>query len=663
MSSAEPLPFPAPRGTPGERLAARAAAAAGALAALLDEGPAEGAETSAARDFLRAMAAAAGEDDGRRPDGPDPLDRLASAFGLSPVEVELLVLAGLAEEHEGYAGVLRTLHPRAEPRATAGLAAQLLCGSPGERRLLRELLEAGPAVRAGVLRLGEEGPFFERSLFPADGLWSVLAGIDAWPAPLRPADAPTPTAGLKAWLDGAAAAAALRALAGGEPWTVLVTAENDALALERGAALAARAGATPAVFVLPADAGGETERLLSVHAAARGALPVVRMAAGDGPGGAEAPAFATHPGPVVVCGRAGGVVVRGARPVVEVAAPRLTAAAREVMWRELLPEAADAAADLAARYTVEPATAAAAAADARAVGRLERRAPSTADVGAAVRSRAGLALSSGVRLLRPAADWDRLVLSPGRKGQLREAIDRLLYQSTVLDRWRFLEGRAGARGVRMLFAGPSGTGKTLAAEVVAAALGVDLLLVDVSRVVSKWIGETEKNLAEVFDVAEGAQAVLFFDEADALFGRRTEVSDAHDRYANLETSYLLTRLERFEGLAVLSTNLRQNIDPAFTRRMEFILDFEEPGPAERVALWQCHLPPDAPLDADLSVPELAALYPVVGGVIRNAAVAAAFLAAAEGTRISRHHVVRAIRREYDKSGRAFPGPPPGMSAP
>ncbi|HEV7589224.1 MAG TPA: ATP-binding protein [Longimicrobium sp.] len=664
MHSAEPLPFPAPRGSPGERLSHRAAAVAGALAELLDAGPADGGETAAARDFLRAMAAAApGGDDGRRPDGPDPLDHLAAAFELAPVEVELLVLAGLADEHEGYAGVLRTLHPRSEPRATTGLAAQLLCDSPAERRLLRELLEAGPAVRVGMLRLGDEGPFYERSLLPADGLWSVLAGIDAWPPALHPEAAPSPSAGLEPWLAGPTTAAALHALASGEPWTVLVTADNDELALARGAALAARAGATAAVFVLPADAGVDLERLLSVHAAARGAVPVVRVAAGEGPGGAEAPAFATHPGPVVVCGRAGSVVVRGTRPVVEVAAPRLTASAREAMWRELLPEAADAAADLAARYTVEPATAAAAAGDARAVGRLERRAPRNADVGAAVRTRAGLALSSGVRLLRPAADWERLVLSPDRKGQLREAIDRLLHQSTVLDRWRFLEGRPGARGVRMLFAGPSGTGKTLAAEVVAAALGVDLLLVDVSRVVSKWIGETEKNLAEVFDVAERAQAVLFFDEADALFGRRTEVSDAHDRYANLETSYLLTRLERFEALAVLSTNLRQNIDPAFTRRMEFILDFEEPGPAERAALWHCHLPPGAPLDGDLSVPELAALYPVVGGVIRNAAVAAAFLAAAQGTRISRRHVVRAIRREYDKSGRAFPGPPSGMSAP
>ena len=178
----------------------------------------------------------------------------------------------------------------------------------------------------------------------------------------------------------------------------------------------------------------------------------------------------------------------------------------------------------------------------------------------------------------------------------------------------------------MLFSGPPGTGKSLSAEVVAGALGVDLLVVDISRVVSKRIGETEKNLAEVFDAAERAQAVLLFDEADALFGKRTEVADAHDRYANLETAYLLSRLERFEGLAILSTNLRQNIDPAFLRRLEFVVEYSEPSIAERTALWRSHIPDQAPVAADVNLQELATLYPVVGGLIRNASVAAGFLA-------------------------------------
>ena len=288
------------------------------------------------------------------------------------------------------------------------------------------------------------------------------------------------------------------------------------------------------------------------------------------------------------------------------------------------------------------------------------RAADLEDVVHSVRARTRSQVSATVQLVRPAAGWDALVLAPDRLRQLKEAVNRLHHQRQVLDEWRFLEGRAGARGVRMLFAGPPGTGKTLSAEVLARALGTDLLMVDISRVVSKWIGETEKNLAEVFEVAERTQAVLLFDEADALFGRRTEVSDAHDRYANLETAYLLSRLERFEGLAVLSTNLRQNVDPAFLRRLEFLVDYDEPGPQERLSLWRAHVPKTAPLANDVDFAELATLYPVVSGLIRNASVAAGFLAAAEGGPITRAHFVRALRREYDKAGRAFPGPPPGL---
>jgi SpoVK/Ycf46/Vps4 family AAA+-type ATPase len=268
-----------------------------------------------------------------------------------------------------------------------------------------------------------------------------------------------------------------------------------------------------------------------------------------------------------------------------------------------------------------------------------------------------VSLSSGLKIVRPTAGWQDLVLRPERKALLRESVERLLGQLKVLDEWRFLYGRSGARGVRMLFAGPSGTGKTLSAEVIAHTLGVDLLVVDISRVVSKWIGETEKNLAQVFDAAERSTAVLLFDEADALFGKRTEVSDAHDRYANLETAYLLSRLERFEGLAILSTNLRSNIDNAFLRRLEFVVDYEEPDVSERLELWRRHVPERAPLDNDVDFRQLAALYPVVGAWIRNASVAAAFLAATDGRAIAQAHFFHAVQREYEKAGRAFPGVP------
>jgi SpoVK/Ycf46/Vps4 family AAA+-type ATPase len=330
------------------------------------------------------------------------------------------------------------------------------------------------------------------------------------------------------------------------------------------------------------------------------------------------------------------------------------------MWRDTLPELAVEAPTLAARYAVEPFRSLCVAADIRARHRLTGDAIDLALVAECIRVRSNVPRAAGVTVVRPTATWAQLVLPPDQQSLLVEAIDRLRYQSTVLDRWRFLEGRPGARGVRVLLSGPPGTGKTLSAEVMARALGVDLMVVDISRVVSKWIGETEKHLAQLFDAAEQAQAVLLFDEADALFGKRTEVSDAHDRYANLETAYLLSRLERFEGLAVLSTNLKQNIDPAFLRRVEFAIEFEEPAALERHALWRGHLPADAPLSDDVDLRELAALYPLVGGLIRNASVAAGFLAAASGKQIGRRHLIGAIRREYEKSAKTFPGAPEGV---
>jgi SpoVK/Ycf46/Vps4 family AAA+-type ATPase len=204
--------------------------------------------------------------------------------------------------------------------------------------------------------------------------------------------------------------------------------------------------------------------------------------------------------------------------------------------------------------------------------------------------------------------------------------------------------------------GPPGTGKSLTAEVVASAVGTDLLTVDLSQVVSKWIGETEKNLAAVFDVAERTQAVLLLDEADALFGQRTDIASAHDRYANLETAFLLQRLDRFDGLVVLASNLRHNIDAAFVRRMDFVVELDLPAAPERIILWEIHLP-GAVRGPDVDLVTLADQYAVPGGWIRNAAIAAAFLAAEEHGTVRQAHLVTAVRREYAKAGRPFPGPP------
>jgi len=655
------------------RLAREVAIMAGRLAELLDRLPVRDEPSIDGRSFLwslyESMSSGRPVDDWEegpldrgpaRP--PHPLDNLVSGVGLSRVELELVLLAGMADEHEGLSALFRVLHPAGEPRPTVGLAVQLFARPGNEREWLRAQIVGGPAVTSGLLVLAGEGPFFERSLLLAEGVWVVLHGLDVWPDATGWQSSRAVTSGLEDWFEESTVVRVARALADPAPRTVLFLADNEMTAANRVAALAEHAGVA-AVCLAPATLDEPTERLISLHALLRRMVPIICVPALQAPQRQPATAFNHHPGPVVLCGRPGTVAVRERRPLLALEVEHLPVGERRRMWAELLPELADHAPELAARYLVEPGAAATAAKDARSTWALDA---GGADGGALVssfRARAEVSVSGGVKLRRPAAGWSHLVLPPDRLVQLREAVDRLRLQSMVLDDWQFLAGRLGARGVRMLFAGPPGTGKTLSAEVIARTIGVDLLVVDISRVVSKWIGETEKNLAEVFDAAERAQMVLFFDEADALFGKRTEVSDAHDRYANLETAYLLARLERCEGMVILATNFRQNVDPAFIRRLEFVVEFEEPGPREREALWRCHLPQEAPLDRDISLAELASLYPVVGGVIRNAAVAAAFMAAAEGSSITTKHLVRAMRREYEKSGRPFPGTPFGVTAP
>jgi SpoVK/Ycf46/Vps4 family AAA+-type ATPase len=224
----------------------------------------------------------------------------------------------------------------------------------------------------------------------------------------------------------------------------------------------------------------------------------------------------------------------------------------------------------------------------------------------------------------------------------------------VLGTWGFGRKLSLGRGVSVLFAGPSGTGKTMAAEVIAGDLGLDLYRIDLSTIVSKYIGETERNLERVFTAAESANVILFFDEADAVFGRRSEVRDSHDRYANLEVAYLLQRMEQYDGLAILATNLRENLDEAFVRRLEFVVTFPFPDEAHRRRLWEIHLPPDAPRADDLDLAHLAARFRLSGGNIKNVTLAAAFLAAAEDRPIGMAHLLRAVQREHQKLGRIVP---------
>lgn len=582
-----------------------------------------------------------------------PIHRLIDTYQLSPCEIDLLVLAGLAEEHEGYADIFRTLHPLGQPRPTIGLAAQLLCRDTGERNVIRKMMAIGPAVRSGALVVESEGPFFNRGFHLAENLWLVFHGIDRWPEPVQCVKERRYGEGLDEWLASGLAARAVQSLTQSLPCTILITSDDEEIAFQRAAVLVEKAGCQPALIRLAADTAAGVEALIQVHAVSRGCVPVLNIPHPNGPVRMKVPAFRMFPMPVILCSRAGLGSINGERPLIHVPADRLSPLALKDMWRRTLPSLSASAALLAARYPLEPHQAGQVAADLDNFQQITGERSNLGDVSSSIRARASTILSGGARIIRPTADWSRLVLSESKTAQLHEAANRLYLQGQVLDDWRFLEGRRGARGVRMLFSGPPGTGKTLSAEVLAHSLDVDLLLVDLSRVVSKWIGETEKNLAEVFETAEKARAVLLFDEADALFGKRTEVSDAHDRYANLETAYLLGRLEQFDGLVILSTNLRQNIDTAFIRRLEFIVEFEEPSTELRLALWKCHLPADVPLDDDVNLEELASCYNIVGGLIRNAAVAAAFLAASDKKPISSRHFTLAVRREYEKAGKPY----------
>ncbi|KUO08465.1 ATP-binding protein [Streptomyces sp. DSM 15324] len=263
---------------------------------------------------------------------------------------------------------------------------------------------------------------------------------------------------------------------------------------------------------------------------------------------------------------------------------------------------------------------------------------------------ARIALDELGRRVEPRAGWDDLVVPERQRGILREIVAHVRQRATVYQDWGFEDVLRRGLGVTALFAGGSGTGKTLAAEVVAGALGLDLFVIDLSQVVSKYIGETEKNLRRIFDAAERGGAVLLFDEADALFGKRSEVKDSHDRYANLEVSYLLMRMESYRGLAILTTNQKKALDHAFLRRLRFVVDFPFPDMTERAEIWRRVIPPRAPVDG-VAVERLAQLT-VAGGSIRNIALSAAFLAADEGTELRMRHLLAAAQTEYAKLERS-----------
>ena len=267
------------------------------------------------------------------------------------------------------------------------------------------------------------------------------------------------------------------------------------------------------------------------------------------------------------------------------------------------------------------------------------------------RHQAGHELGQLAQKITPLYQWDDIILPEDSLDQLHEICQRIMHQHHVFHEWGFDKKLSLGKGINALFAGPSGTGKTMAAEIIANELKLDLYRIDLSGVVSKYIGETEKNLSRIFDAAHNANAILFFDEADALFGKRSEVRDSHDRYANIEISYLLQKMEAYEGIAILATNLRQNLDDAFTRRMTFTIHFPMPTPQNRERIWHVIWPQATPLAADIDFTLLAQRFNLAGGNIKNVALAAAFYAANNGRIVHMSHIMKAIKREYQKMGK------------
>jgi SpoVK/Ycf46/Vps4 family AAA+-type ATPase len=255
------------------------------------------------------------------------------------------------------------------------------------------------------------------------------------------------------------------------------------------------------------------------------------------------------------------------------------------------------------------------------------------------------------RQIEPKYTWNDIVLPSDQLAQLTQVCNQVKYQHIVYGNWGFERKLSLGKGVNMLFSGSPGTGKTMAAEVIANDLQLDLYKIDLSQVVSKYIGETEKNLDRIFTLARNANGILFFDEADALFGKRSEVKDAHDRYANIEIAYLLQKMEEYEGITILATNLHQNLDEAFTRRVRFILEFPFPEQEYRLSIWQNIWPKETPLAPDMDLNFMAQQFKLAGGNIRNIALAAAFLAAENGQSVGMKHLLQATKREFQKMGR------------
>jgi hypothetical protein len=584
------------------------------------------------------------------------LRRLAGSFGLDPFDVELLLIAMAPDLDPRFERLYAYLQDDvSRRRASSGLALELCGASPGEAAARRRLSGSGPLVTGGLLMIEDaDRPFLTRSLRVPDRVTAHLLGDDAVDpvvedivvVPRRTEFREAETVA-RALLDGV---------------RICYLREGTGAAGEAMAA-AALAGAGLGVLAIDLRRIGSLDRGAEIaQAAVREArLRNAGLIAGpiDGladRGVAVISILAEAPCPVILIGARGWDPIwsRAVPLVIDAPVPSLDLRSR--LWSIALDEASDgwvgdaAGSDLAAfRLNPEQVVRAVRAAHQQATA--EGRSVGSSDLQAGARSQNAAGLERLARRIRPQVAWRDLVLPNGVVTQLGEISARARFRDVVLDRWELGRRSSKGRGLTALFAGDSGTGKTMSAEVVAGELGLDLYVIDLSTVIDKYIGETEKNLDRIFVEADRINGVLLFDEADAIFGKRSDVKDSHDRYANVEVAYLLQRMELFDGLAILTTNLRSNVDEAFTRRLDAVIDFPMPEAADRCRLWRNNLPDTVPQADDIDIDFLAQAFKLSGGNIRNVAVAAAFFAATDDRAVGMTDLIRATEREYRKLGR------------
>ncbi|WP_433522259.1 ATP-binding protein [Nocardia pseudovaccinii] len=586
-----------------------------------------------------------------RADGKEVrLAQVVDAFGLDALDVEILLVALIPDVDARFEWLYGYLNDDVtRRRATVGLALSL-CGVPAAAAEGRARFAAtGALVRGGLIAVDDaDRPLLSRTLRVPDRVVGYLLGDNTPEPELRQAISPEPPC------PDAADSRLVAALRTRAPLLYLRERPGGGGV---AAAVAAARHHDRAALIIDLRRVAEHSDLLSAAVLEARLTGAVLIAAGID-------VFTERPETIRQIAEASACVVLVGTAVWDpewVARQPLTfdieppnAEDRTRMWRstldDLLPDELDPAA-ATMQFVLTPEQVARAAAAAAAYAELSGRPVSAADLRRGARAQNGAGLERLARRIEPGVGWPDLVLPAPALDQLREVALRARQRALVLDEWRMRPGGGRGRGVTALFAGDSGTGKTMSAEVIAADLGLDLYTVNLATVVDKYIGETEKNLERIFVAAAGVNAVLLFDEADALFGRRTEVRDSHDRYANIESAYLLQRMESFDGLAILATNLRANLDDAFTRRLDVVVNYTLPDESARRSLWERCIGTRIPRATDLDLDFCARGFELSGGNIRSAVVTAAYLAADAGRELRTADLVAGVHREYRKLGR------------